>query len=287
MRTSSLLTAALTAAMVGVGTIDYARPTLISVVADTVIINGQQPVLLNVRALNRYGRSIWRPRLRYAFDSSSAVTQFSDGAVRCGNSGDASVALTSGNTRKSVVVRCRLIAHFGFPEHQEMFVGGPPVVMDVAPTTASGRPIHLLAARATVRDTSIATLRDGMIYPKRMGATTIDLEFSGGAKTAYVVDVRRRAIDTMLKLAPGEVRRWPLPPAYYDVRLDASDRVARAGMLVLGAPNANCALGHEGAQHFYCITKDSSGFVVANQSRRGGPVLVGRLSAVELPRARR
>jgi hypothetical protein len=70
------------------------------------------------------------------------------------------------------------------------------------------------------------------------------------------------------------------------VRLEPIDSTASAVELVLDATNANCAVGRDGRQHFYCITKDSSGFRVQNPNPRGTRRISGRLYATEIPRKR-
>src|SRR5262249_42946417 len=95
------------------------------------------------------------------------------------------------------------------------------------------------------------------------------------------VSVARPVLDSALAMVGGEIRTWRFSPGYYEVSLDVP--ASQAKPLVLAVTHANCARGRKGPQNYFCITSDSSLFIVANPNAVGGRVLTGLLSATQRP----
>ncbi len=257
----------------------------IVVTSDTLVINGQAPVLAGAKLLNASGHAIWHGRLHYGNLPTSIARASGDGSVRCTGSGDATLTVSHGALRRDVVIRCRPIARFGFADaHVTLELGGPPQEMLIDAQDSDHRPVDLLRGEATIRDTAVAQLRGTHVYPRAIGRTWIDVRFAGGPRTVLVVTVERPAAAAVLSMVGGQFQTWHLEPGYYRVQLETADSTRSPPWLVLGAINSNCAEGH-GPQEYYCITKDNSAFVVRNVAAAGSrPAQLGRFTAVQIPR---
>lgn len=259
-------------------TVDLRLPSRILVASDTLIVNGWQPVLLGAQLVNRHGRAIWHPGLRYSAVTPSVARSRSDGSVQCLGAGDGTLTISRGGLQHEMLVRCRPIARFGFGQGVSLELGGPPMEYAIDAIGYDRRPVTLLQGRASLKDSSAIRLRGGMVYPVEIGRALIDVELSGGITTRIYVSVKRTAIDSSLRLASGETRTWHLPTGYYSLELVTPQRTTSP--LVLGAVQANCALGRNGPQHYWCIMRDSSALVVRNpnaaasRAARSGHLLV-------------
>ena len=283
-RAWNIVTAALLAAVLMLDLRWPARITLDIGASDTLIDNGVHPVLLGAKALNRHGWSIWYPRLRYA-GLSPAIARAESDAVTCKSDGDGTLIVSRGSVEHRVFVRCRPIAGFGFGSGVQLEVGGPPAELPMNPFDKQHRAVTLLRGQASLRDSGIARFRDGLVYPVAVGWTSNRVEFTGGSSTNLGVYVKRRMLDTSLSLVAGEMETWHFPAAYYEIKLAASDSASADPSLALGVTDANCTRGREGPQHYYCITKERSAFIVKNLKAAGTRhAISGHLSIAQIPR---
>lgn len=258
-------------------------PARLVVPSDTLIVNGEQPVLVGARLLNRNGQGIWRPGLRYVTSPATTALAASNGSVQCMAMGDAMLTISRGAVEKQVLVRCRPIAWFSF-QGVSLELGGPPKELTVNPIGYDRRRVVLLRGQASIRDSGVAHLRGNLVYPVKVGYTLIDVDFSGGMSTRLGVSVTRPAVDTSLKMVGGELRSWRLPPGYYKLHLDVADTSRGHASLLLAATASNCARGRDGPQDYWCITRDSSTIVVRNPNAPGrGRELSGHLTVVQHP----
>jgi len=272
------------AIIVGV-TAEVRRPERIAIDSDTLIINGMRPVLIGARLLNRQGRAIWHPWLKYSAVSPAIARSAKDGSVRCTGAGDGTLTISRGSLERPVLVRCRPILDVQtLGDGASLTLGGPPQELRLHAIGLDGRPVTLLRARAALRDSTVARLRGNLVYPAAIGFTLIDVEFSGGPTRTVGVSVTRTAIDTSLAMVAGEMRTWHLAPGYYELQLDALGEAADS--LQLGAIGGNCARWRNGPQDYWCVMGDSSTLVVLNANPAGTRrARSAHLSAVQYPHA--
>jgi hypothetical protein len=194
-----------------------------------------------------------------------------DGRVTCVRDGDASITASHAQLARDVFVRCRRIRNFAPLAFEELIAGDVPQSPVIRAFGDDGTPVTLLHASASVRDTSVARIRDGRVYPVARGKTAITLDF-GGVSTAVVVEVDDRVIETPVRLVGGEFASWRLPPGWFDIRLDTPAGASAAGALQLVAYHANCAHALSDGEHYYCIAKDNASVVVRNPAAAGSGV---------------
>lgn len=271
--------------LTALGTVRARMARGISVLSDTLIVNGRTPVLVGAKLLNASGRAIWRPRLEFGELPANVARAGKDGSVQCTGTGDATLAISHGAVRHDVLLRCRPIARFGFADDDLILqLGGPPGELTVDAFDADRTPIDLLRGDALIRDTSVAQLRGSLVYPRKIGRTVIEVRFFGGPRTIKVVTVERAAVVAPVSMVGGQFKSWHVEPGYYRVKLETTDSTQSQPRLVLGAINSNCAEGHS-PQEYYCITTDNSAFVVRDiAGARSRTTQLGRFTAVQIPR---
>jgi len=255
-------------------------PARIVVDADTVVVNGRQPVALPIRLVDSAGRTTRSRGLRYTRASGDSLRVAADGRVTCPWPEDAAVRISQGSLATRVVVKCRPIASFHFAPPIHFAVGDSaqaPVLNAIGP---DGKPVSPIEASASSRDTTVARVHDGRVEPVGRGLTRIDVE-AGGLSSFVFVEVleqvaspERLAVNqefqVPLRLAGGEMRSWRLAPGLYELRLDASGREGpRAGSLALAAFNANCARYSDRDGHYSCVTGDRGAVIVRNPMPAG------------------
>ncbi len=259
--------------------------------SDTVVVNSRRSVQLPVRLVDAAGRTLGSRGVRYEWVSGDRVPLSDDGRVTCERPADAQVRATRGDLTMQLVLRCQPIAGFRLPRGLHLLVGGPPQELAVNAVDADGRPVMLVAGTASVRDSQIAVLGDGLVYPRTAGFTYVKVEV-GDCVSWIPVDViaqESTAADlqpfqefaTSLRLVGGEIRSWHIAPGRYELSLLPAPGAHEAP--VLGAVGANCARFPEGGQHYSCIAREGAALVVrhplgAGQGRElAGQLLVRRL----------
>lgn len=295
-RRAAAATTVLASACIVFGFVAYherAAPRAI-VAADTVVGYGPRPFRLEARAVRADGRTAAHGRLRFA-GRSSAGTVSNDGIARCTGPGTIPTTVQAGSTTAKIVVICRPLrwirglmpmVGWGTPSDAPLYVGGPPRHLDVQAYDVAGLPLERFSARESVRDSNVARLNHGFVYPVGRGRTTIDLDLDGLAETVQI-EVDARVVADSVRLRPAETRDWRLGPGWYEVWLDDGHTDLTTGDLSLAVPNANCVHAKESTQRLYCIVSTEATIVITK--RRGGPrgsVSVGTLRVLRLPTVR-
>jgi hypothetical protein len=198
-----------------VGCTDRPPARLTGTFGDTLLVNAPDPTRLSVRAEDADGRGA---RVRDAYWQAVGEVPFSlsaDGTVHCTRAGDGTVDVSRGASHARLTVRCRPVAGLRPLMLARLTVGGPPVEVAFEAIGVDRAPISELAVRATVRDTTIASLHNGRLAPRRAGRTLLDVMLPHCA-TAYAIEVfAREAInDSSQASAPQRiVPRSAAPPS--------------------------------------------------------------------------
>jgi len=200
------------------------------------------------------------------------------GEVHCVGRADATVRASIG--RLSTVFRlfCRPLRRLAFnAKASGLFLGGPPQQLDIVGEGLDGRSETLLALRLRVRDTSIVRIERGLVVPRRMGATRIDVE-AGDADMSYWVQVLERA-DSSVGLRPYQAfmqrvtlvdddsRNWPITPGPYEIRFIPDDE--HQGSLLFAVTNANCSRYSDHEPHLSCVAGKNAQVVAGVDARSG------------------
>jgi hypothetical protein len=257
----------------------------------TVIVNSRRPVQLPVRVVDAAGRVLGSRGLRYEWVSGDHVPLSDGGRVTCERPADSRVRVTRGDLTMQLVLRCQPIAGFRLPRGIHLQVGGPPQELEVNAVDAGGRPVMLVAGTASVRDSQVAVLDHGLVYPGAAGFTYVKVEVGDCVSWIPVDVIAQEATPaelrpfqefaSSLRLVGGEMRSWHIAQGRYELSL-VPDPSAHTE-LVLGAVGANCARFPDGGQHYSCIAREGAAVVVRHPRGAGqGRELGGNLSVRRL-----
>jgi hypothetical protein len=286
-------TTVLTGACVVVGFFAYGGRTAqrVIVTADTVVGYGPRPFRLEARATRSDGQAAPRVRLRFE-GHSSAGTVSDDGIARCTGPGSILTTVRAASATAKIVVICRPLQWImglvpmissGTRSASPLYVGGPGQRLEVRAYDIAGVPVERFLARESVRDSSVARLDHGYIYPVGRGRTTIDLDLDGTART-IPIEVDARVVADSVRVKDGEMRHWNLGPGWYEVWLEEGRGTGMTGDLLLAVQNANCVHAKESTRRLYCVVAGEATIVATKQrDGRSGSVGLGTLRVLRLP----
>jgi hypothetical protein len=270
------------------------RPArLIAGLSDTVVVNTTRPVEIPLDVVDSAGHVLRSKRPRFQRLSGDSLHVSNDGRVTCARTGDAIMRASLGPLSTTFVLYCRPIRAFVFGiNNYALVVGGPSKALRLVGQGVDGRPVTLLAARLSVRDSAIASLDHGRVSPRSPGQTVIQVE-SGDSRTRVNVEVIQlveapsdlrpyHAFVARIRLAGGESENWHVPPGRYELRF-ISDSSGH-GQALLAATKSNCARYSDNGPHLSCVTREDAAVILDNQRPAGrdgwliGKLVVRRLS---------
>ena len=255
-----------------------ARPVrLVAGRSDTVIVNSRASVPLAARLVDVNGVERRARGVRYQLIAGSDVELANDDHVSCDGRGDAEVEARRGSLTTRVTVLCRPIEGFRMPRLVRLTIGGPPARLEVGAFGADGKPVDMIAGTASVRDSQVAAVLDGIVHARSRGITTVDVE-AGGCSVSIPVEVDEwsRTLDGLLpheqyaeslSVAPGELRSWRLPQGRYEIRL--LDEEGPPAHLRLATYQMNCAAFPRTEQQYSCIAEDRASVIVHHTEPAG------------------
>jgi hypothetical protein len=262
---------------------------------DTLVVNTQSRFSLPAAAFTSSGRPL-NDRVSFAVQSGTVLEALDDSTFRCDSIGDASVVATAGTATTTAFVRCHPIRSVRIGHDVSLAMGGDPLPILVAATGIDGKPVSELGIRATIRDSGIAVIRDGKVYPKSPGRTIIDLDIgcqSWIQVTVYPTVASSEAMrpDQMfvapLRLVPGAHAFWRVPVGHYDVVIRVRDSVSMKP--AFSTVGTTCFPHEIFSSGFGCASVTPASFVVRNDAKTGsgrdiaGTVSIARVDSSALP----
>lgn len=241
------------------------RPAAIVVDVDPFLLNGPGPVGLPAHVVTASGGTLVDARLSASSDAASVATA-ENGGLRCFREGDAHLTLAMGSLTASLLVQCRPVMSFAPFPSVELEAHGAPGSIPVVAYAANLRPVTELRFSARSQDTTVAIVRDGLVVPRKLGRTRLELDFGGIQTLGGVTVVIPEQLDTVA-LAAGEYRSWPLPAGRFRISAHSPDgRETGTGVTLL--PNgANCARDRQQKETIHCVVADSAEVVALAPSR--------------------
>jgi|GEM_PF-1815934 len=241
--------------------------------SDTVVVNNMRPVSLPIRALGASGSEQSTRGVRWRWLSGDTMVVTDSGTVTCARRADARVEASIGAVRRELLVRCRPIQGLRFwGSGVSLRLHEGPQVYRLWPIGPEGEPVELLAGVAAIVDTSIAVLKDSLVYPRRRGVTGLDVRIGDCDKRLIVTVIE--SVDSLRGLLPeqefvapiqlvsGEFATWRFSTGLHEIQLFTDS--AHQQTLRMGVLGANCARGRESAQQLHCVTTDTSVVMVRN-----------------------
>jgi hypothetical protein len=166
------------------------RPArLIAGLSDTVVVSTTRSAEIPVDVVDSAGHVLRSKRLRFRSLSGDSLHVSRDGRVTCARPGDATMRASLGPLSTTFVLYFRPIRAFVFGmNNYALVVGGPSKTLRLVGQGVDGRPVTLLAARLSVRDSGIVSLDHGSLSARSPGQTVIRVE-SGDSRTTLNVEV--------------------------------------------------------------------------------------------------
>jgi hypothetical protein len=254
---------------------------------DTLVVNAQTDITLPVASYNAGGRRL-ASHASYAVQSGRALRVIDDSTFRCDSIGDATVRVTSGSAATTAFVRCHPIRMVKMAHEIDLTAGGAAAPIQIGAYGIDGKPVTELGIRATVRDSSIAVIRDGKVYPRRVGRTIIDVDVGCNSWIQVTVYPPKPSSEhlrpdemfiTPIRLLPGEHRFWRVPTGHYQVVIAVTDTATMKPSF--STVSTTCFPNHLFGAGFGCASVTPASFVVRNDAKAGaGREIVGTLSVV-------
>lgn len=262
---------------------------------DTVVINSRRPTPLPARVLDAQGRTIASARVSWRHLDGDRFVVDDSGRITCTSRGTMRVEAASGAVRQGITVLCRPMVTVRFGAWLTLQPGQSSDQYDMGGRGPDGAPVFEVAGVATVRDTSIAVLRNGTIVARTIGRTAVDLE-AGDCRTAVMVEVEEpvdsahqvgafRPFEETMTLAPGEVRAWRPSAGLTYVHLYGDSAVTAS--MSFGVLDANCARLRRQYRAVSCVMSDSSVVALRNPPTGRDARVRLRLERVVPPRPTR
>lgn len=241
-------------------------PSRLIVDADTLVIYKGRGEPVPVRALGRRGQEV------YSF---LEVTLSSDSAMRvrrewidCVGVGESDVTVGFRSLSARLHAVCREVTGFSGASWFNLVLGDSGAPVGVTARLSDGRVIPVPPERMYIRDTSVATLRDGRIVPRGVGHTILGFEM-GVHGLARIDVVQRLAMDT-LELRPGEFRQWPLAAGRYDIAVrNMADAPRSFSELEMIGEGTRCVPAGRDPDLIHCLVSDTGVLVVRNRHAEG------------------
>ena len=190
--------------------------------SDGIIVNTRHPVFLAMRALDAKGRTLTSKDVRYRWMSGVPIAVTANGVVTCSYAGDAMVRASLGAVATTVRIKCMPVRQVQADMWIQFAAGDPSKQLSFVALDPDGMPVNRLAGMLRVRDSTIATLKNGRIYPLSPGHTEVFMKFGDGSAVTQISVYERvatfeglrddqRFVIAPVRLARGETIRWPLP----------------------------------------------------------------------------
>lgn len=257
--------------------------------SDTVLVNSRRAVRIPLRVTDAAGRALPDSAARFAWESGAEIPISPGGEVRCVQRGDATVRSTIGALTTRFLLRCRPVEALRFPGPIQLVLGDSAQEIPVTAYGPDNRPVHLFAARTHVGDTTLVALEGMRVRPRAWGATILsvvigDRQVSTGvhvyapATTLDGLHRERRLVAVPLRLAPGEWRRWSLPPGGWMLTMWPEEDEGRGLQLRIEGARCGQPLGLS-RRRFSCASNGPIAVVVYAPWRAGSEaVLTGTLA---------
>lgn len=262
---------------------------------DTLVVNEYLAARLPVSVEDRDGHTLTASGLRYRWESGDPVPVSAFGIVRCDRPGDATIRASIGSLSQSFHLLCRPVHKLSATWMLDLVAGDSAQEISVDARGLDRRPVAPLVGKVVVDDSTVAMIHGLRVRPLAPGVTAIHVRIGNySAGSLLTVAERVRSLDGLrpeqtdvvmpVRLAPGEQRRWRIPPGSYmlwfldDRGTDPTPHLAFDGV--------RCEAIFGGSR-FLCRSSTSFAVVLSHQSTQSsGELALRRLETRLIPRHR-
>jgi hypothetical protein len=178
---------------------------------DTLVIHTTMATVVPAVVTNAKGKQLTSTRAAFQVIGGDVLRAVDSTAIECADRGDGMIRLTAGRASSDVVVQCRPIRYIFIKHFMKLIAGGPAAPLDIGAVGVDNRPLTELAVQATVRDTSVAIVRNGQVHPRSPGRTIIDVHIGCRTWIEVTVHPADQAPDTVKYPALGAYASREIP----------------------------------------------------------------------------
>jgi hypothetical protein len=215
--------------------------------SDGVIVNSRRPVVLAMRALDAKGTPLKSTDIRYQWMSGAPISVTANGVITCAYAGDGLLRASLGAVARTVGIKCAPVREIRAQAWMYFALGDSSQELSFVALDPDGMPVTRLAGDLRVRDSTIATLKNGRIYPLSVGHTRVNVRIGDGEaatqisvfeRVASFVGVRedQRLVIAPVRLALGDTIVWPLPRGLFLLEYHPNARYAPTPTLHVDGP---------------------------------------------------
>jgi hypothetical protein len=243
-------------------------PTRLVVETDTLVVYKGRGEPIPYLAFGRRGGAVLaEPKVTLSSDTAAYVV---GEWLKCHRAGASDVTIEVRGLRARLHAVCRDVVAIHGSSWTNLELGGPGHEVRFIARLADGSAIPLPESRLSIRDTTVAVLRDGRVVPRSVGHTA--LHVNAGIHGMMRIDVVQRLAADTLELRPGEYRQWPLVAGRYDIAVRDLSRAPRSfAELEMIGEGTRCVPARRDADLIHCLVSDTGVLVVQNRLAAGAP----------------
>lgn len=240
--------------------------------SDGIIVNTRHPVLLAMRAFDAKGKALKSTNVRFRWMSGTPIAVAANGILTCSYAGDALVRASLGAVATTVRIKCLPVRQVLADMWIQFAAGDSSQLLSFVALDPDGMPVNRLAGMLRVKDSTIATLKNGRIYPLKPGHTQVTMRFGdGGAITQISVYEKvstfaglrgdQRIVIAPVRLARGDTIRWPLPKGLFWLKYHRASNSSPLPSLAVDGPIMCMPALSASVEHVDCLVRGAGASV--------------------------
>ena len=184
------------------------------------VVDSTDPAKVTVRTFNVEGaNSTSEDEYNYSIQPQDLATINSHGTLNCQRSGDGQVSLTLGPNKRSVALKCRLVARIDASDVGRVELTAGLVKPKVRVLGKRDEELDSVQLLLSSKNTEVLIPQGQDLLPKNVGTATI-LARAGQVSHTFKVDVIRKVTPEALPLEQNHKIYFSLEPAKYELRVE-------------------------------------------------------------------
>ena len=179
---------------------------------DTLVLYGDKPAFVSINVIEglerrKTGWASLTPR-------DVSIAKADAGTVVCRREGTTTIDVALDDLTTNFVVKCRFATRIEAESYFELEPDSEPRNLGARVVFSSGDSAIIHPVGASIRDSTVAVLRDRALVPLAVGNTGMRVDY-GGLWVRTTIFVRRTVANETVTLGSGESRVWQLVPGRY------------------------------------------------------------------------
>jgi hypothetical protein len=230
--------------------------------------------------------------------SGNPIAVSTNGVITCSNPGDALLRASLGQVATTVRIKCRPVRQVLANTWVQLTAGDSSQQLNFVALDPDGLPVNRLAGVMRVRDSTIATLKNGRIKPILPGHTAVVMRFGEGEATTQVSVFERvpsldglradqRFVIAPVRLALTDTIRWPLPQGLIWLQFHRASPYSYVPPLAVGGPVMCTPNFNPSVDRVHCLVRGPGAWVRMTHPSTSPPPEVSCVECRSRDRGRR